>query len=127
MAVITPVAAGTDGFVDPIRGVYTGTVGPDEGILTEGVRKFDRQNYTTEIYYFSAVADDDTWASGIAGLQAVFFAVSEGQDVADATSAHIDNDANDIRFKVEGAATSTGWLLALIDSGASNRSGYTGR
>ena len=66
-------------------------------------------------------------ASGIAGIQGVFWQTDEGQTVADATSASLDATDGTIRFKTATAGNAKGWLLLFIDPAVSKRVGYPGR
>ena len=123
----TQAASTVNGYVDPIRGLYTGKVTAGQNILDDGVYVRDRANYTTEIIFITAIADNETLQLGIPGIKAVFFAVDEGQSTADACNAHIDADSGLIRFKVEASATASGWLLLFIDPSVSHRAGFSGR
>lgn len=130
MTARTPVSSTEAGYVDPLRGLYTGVITAGQDVLTNGTKSNLRNNYITEIYYFDAsesVVDNDTWASGISGIKAVFTQCDEGQSTADAVSAHLDTAAGLIRFKVEQAETPSFWLLLFIDPSVGRRSGYPGR
>ncbi len=120
-------ATTVNGYVDPLRGIYTGIVTAGQNILDDATKVQDRLNFTSEIIFVTAIQDNETLALGIPGIVAVFFAVDEGQTTADPTSAHLDDAAGTIRFKVEGSATSSGWLLIFIDPVIGRNRGYPGR
>ncbi len=124
MAAITPAAAGTANYIDPIRGLATGVVTAGESYLVEGTVVATRLTFITELYYFNSVGDGDTWASGISGIQAAFW--QGDANGADAASATLDTAAGSIEFETNGGSALSGWVLLFIDPTTSGRSGRTG-
>lgn len=128
MAAKTPnLLIGDTGFVDPLRGIYTGVTAVGDDLVADGTRLQTRNNFTSEVYYFPDIDDADTWASGIPGIQACFWQTDEGATVADAVSAHLTNADGTVTFKAASGGNGKGWLLLLIDPLLSHRSGYPGR
>ncbi len=128
MAAKTPnVAVGDTGFVDLLRGLFTGVTTVGQDLVTDGVKVQSRLNYTQELYYFADIDDADTWASGIPGIQACFWQTDEGATVADAVSAHLSALDGTITFKAASGGNGKGWLLLLIDPITGRRGGYPGR
>lgn len=113
MAAKTPVAAGTAGYVDKIRGVYTGVRAAAEAILTVGSIDNNRTRFRQLLYYFSDIDDGDTWASGIANIKAVFWMGDTAN--GDACNASLNNADGTILFETVSTSDVNGWVLLFID------------
>lgn len=113
MAAKTPVAVGTAGYVDRVRGVYTGVRASAEAILTVGTNNNNRLRFRQLIFYFSDIDDGDTWASGIQNIQAVFW--SGDAEAGDACNAVLTNADGTITFETVATNDVNGFVLLMID------------
>ena len=125
MAAITPVASNGAGGVDLQRGLFTGTIAVGDDLLTDGTAVNTRTNFVLEVRYFADVDDDDTWASGILGIQGVAVQIDEGRTVVDAFTANLETANGLIRFKATDTSDNAGkgWLWILIDPAVARQSG----
>lgn len=114
MAAKTPVAAGTAGYVDQIRGVYTGVRASTEAILSVGTVDNNRTRFRQLIRYFSDIDDGDTWASGISGIKAVFW--SGDAEAGDACNAVLTDADGTITFETVTTSNVNGFVLLMIES-----------
>lgn len=110
----TPVLAGTVGYVDKVRGIYTG-VRPlaTDALLTVGSIDNNRLRFRQLLYYFADLDDLDTWASGILGIKGLFWS---GDTLTDQANAALSNADGTVTFSTPVAGNANGWLLVLIDS-----------
>lgn len=113
MAAKTPVSAGTAGYVDQVRGVYTGVRDSAESILSVGTVSNARNRFRQLIFYFSDIDDGDTWASGIQNIQAVFW--SGDTEATDAVNAVLTNADGTITFETTSTSNLSGFVLLMID------------
>lgn len=113
MAAKTPVSAGTAGYVDKVRGVYTGVRASAEAILSVGTNNNNRLRFRQLIFYFSDIDDGDTWASGIANIKAVFW--SGDAEGGDAVNAVLTNADGTITFETTATSDLNGFVLLMID------------
>ena len=113
MAAKTPVSAGTAGYVDQIRGVYTGVLGSSETFIADGTLSNNRLRYRSLIFYFADIDDGDTWASGIQNIAAVFW--QGGVEGTSAVNATLSNADGTITFFTNSVSNLTGFVLLLID------------
>lgn len=124
MGAITPVAAGTAGYVDKVRGMYTGAQTGGQALLSVGSIDNNRTRFRQLMFYFATIADGDTWASGIAGIKGAFW--HGDTDNADPCNVSTTDLVGNIVFET-GGATSNGWVLLFIDSemGAASGQGFS--
>ena len=122
MAAKTPTAASGTSGVDIQRGLYTGVIIAANDLVSDGTKVNVRQNYILEVYFFSDIDDDDTWASGILGIKACAWQADEGQDADEPVSAQLDTINGSVRFNAK-TTNSTGWLWLLIDPALGRRGG----
>lgn len=113
MAAKTPVAAGTAGYVDKVRGVYTGVRASTEALIAVGTVSNTRNRYRQMIFYFDNIDDGDTWASGIQNIKAVFW--SGDAEAGDAVNAVLTNADGTITFETTATSDLNGWVLLMID------------
>lgn len=113
MAAKTPVAAGTTGYVDKIRGLYTGVRAAAEALLAVGTIDNNRTRYRQLLFYFSDIDDGDTWASGIQGIKGVFWSGDTAN--GDACNASLTNADGTILFETVATSDVNGWVLLFID------------
>lgn len=113
MAAKTPVAAGTAGYVDKVRGIYTGVRASAEALIAVGTVSNTRNRYRQMIFYFDNVDDGDTWASGIQNIKAVFW--SGDAEAGDAVNAVLTNADGTITFETTATSDLNGWVLLFID------------
>lgn len=113
MAAKTPVAAGTAGYVDKVRGVYTGVRAAAEAILTVGSVSNTRNRYRQMVFYFADIDDGDTWASGIQNIKAVWWMGDTAN--GDACNAALTNADGTITFETVATSDVNGWVLLMID------------
>jgi len=114
MAPKTPVAAGTAGYVDRTRGLYTGVRAGSEGILAVGAIE-DRTALRTQIFYFDNIDDGDIWTSNITGIKAAFW--SGETEATDAVNAVLTTAATGaITFETTATSDLAGFVLLFIDS-----------
>lgn len=109
----TPATSATAGYVDPIRGLYTGPVALTETVLANATRISDRSKLRTKLVYFSgAVSDGDTYAAP-SGVKAVFTSENDpnGATHCNATI----TSGSTVTFDCTGNVTGI-WLLMFIDS-----------
>lgn len=120
----TPVAAGTAGYVDITRGMYTGVRTSAQALLAVGTLDDNRNKYRTVIRYFADIDDGDTWASGILGIKAVFWAGdAEGGDACNAVLTNADGT---ITFETVSTSNVNGWVLLFIDDKFAREGGLPG-
>lgn len=112
MAAATIVAVGTNGWVDPGRGMYVGPVASTETLLANGTAVANRLKYTTSMLYASAVGNTNTHASGITSIKGVFV-MSSDVDAVNAPAVSWDT-AGVLTFAM-GAGSWTGWILLVLD------------
>ena len=124
MAAVTPVTAGTAGYVDRSRGLYVGVRASSEAILTVGTLSNDRSRFETIVVYFASIADGDTWASGIPGIKAAFWS-GDANDADLANATLTDAATGTITFQT--GTTVNGFLLLFVESGQSAALGGRGR
>ncbi len=117
MAAKTPVSAGTAGYVDKVRGVYTGVRAATDAILTVGTVDNNRLRFRQILFYFSDIDDGDTWASGIQNIKAVFWMGDTAN--GDACNAALTNADGTITFETVSTSDVNGWVLLMIDDGDS--------
>ena len=123
MAAKTPVSAGTAGYVDQVRGVYTGARGSAESILSVGTISNNRLRFRQLIFFFSDIDDGDTWTSGIPGIQAVFW--SGDTEATDAVNAVLTTAATgEITFETTSTSNLSGFVLLMIDDGNDPARGF---
>lgn len=113
MAAKTPVAAGTAGYVDKIRGLYTGVRAAAEAILTVGSIDNNRTRFRQMVFYFSDIDDGDTWASGIQGIKACWWMGDTAN--GDACNVSLTNADGSILFETVATSDVNGWVLLMID------------
>lgn len=113
MAAKTPVAAGTAGYVDKVRGLYTGVRAAAETLIAVGTVSNTRNRYRQMVFYFDNVDDGDTWASGIQNIKACFW--SGDAEGGDAVNAVLTDANGTITFETTATADTNGWLLLMID------------
>lgn len=115
MAAKTPVSAGTTGYVDAVRGVWTGARGSAEVIQTVGTLSNNRTRFRQLIYYFSDIDDGDTWTSGLPNIQACFW--SGDTEAGDACNAVLTTAATGvITFETVSTSDISGYLLVMLDT-----------
>jgi hypothetical protein len=117
MAAKTPVAVGTAGYVDPIRGCpeAPSSAAKTDVISTGYTLGTNRSRFVTRMFYFNDIDNDDTYASGLTGVKIAFWAPDE--DLADASSASavkLASDAGSIAWE-NAAADTLGYLLLFVD------------
>lgn len=72
MAAKTPVTdPSATGYVDPHRGVVTGSVGVADSLLLNGSGVANAEGMKFQRFTFTDIDDGDTWASGIPQIRAV--------------------------------------------------------
>jgi hypothetical protein len=113
LAAKTPVAAGTAGYVDKVRGVYTGVRGSTEALIAVGTVSNTRNRYRQMVFYFDNIDDGDTWASGIQNIKAVFW--SGDAEAGDACNAVLTVADGTITFETVATSDVNGWVLLFID------------
>jgi len=111
LGAVTPTTTkSTSGYVDPHLGMYGGVVPTDtDSMISNGKHYSNRYGFKETIWFFSSVDHDDTWASGIPNIVAVFWQsdVANTDEVGAVCTAKA---TGTIKFQcaANGAA---GWLL----------------
>lgn len=114
MAAVTVSTAATDtGYVDPIRGAFSGTQADTESILTVGTFSRDRHKWSTYLAYVSVAADADTLdCSAVLGIQGVKMAFWKGLSMNATVEDHVNVSVNGTDTLIfECAAAAQGYLL----------------
>lgn len=124
-------SATTAGYVDPVRGIYEPPAAPagTDVQTVQYTRTANRGNYVTRMYYFTSVADGNTWTSPFpsAAIKGVFTSTDDVDDATpDTIGAYLADANGTIQFTA--GATGSCFLLLLIDPALAGRGGEgTGR
>lgn len=129
MAALSAATRGTSGYLDPLRHVWTQRGAATGTDLVSTGRPQPKERFWHLVYFFVDASRPSLWASGIRGIQAVAFQVSNPTVTVAAWLGDTDAEARQGILRMQGGTVFgpppaiTGWLHLWVSPGSARASG----